>query len=168
VRLPLQSPGGSPPHYHPVVKHVTSSRDLRPSNAPSHCCDVTDPRIPTPMSSHGLRAVLALLLIGTFGFRILAPGTMPECAAGAGYAQHSGHGQDAGHGHHDHGSPLPKCECVGHSCSVAAASLGTVLTLVGPQNAHTPVLRPESARLPGSDPDHLLPFAHGPPPPLPA
>jgi hypothetical protein len=111
-----------------------------------------------------LRPLLALLLIGTFGFRVAAAGTLPQCVAGMEYSQHASHGHDTGQHHHGQAPNLPACECVGHSCSSSTAALTPTLSLAAPQFTATAALIAEAARLPGSDSDHLLPFAHGPPP----
>lgn len=117
------------------------------------------------------------LLAVCFSANALAPGVLHGCESGAAAVApqvvadggHDVHG--AGHGHH--GAPPAEhsdgpagdgCDCVGHSCCVAAPALPAPATI--PLNspvltaASVVVLRaaPAAAR-----PDRLLPFAQAPP-----
>jgi hypothetical protein len=115
----------------------------------------------------GLRALLALALLGTFGLRAAAPTAAQGCGA-AGHAHHPG-AHDPGHGGGDdhgrsHGGPLPRCECPAQSCTAAVIPAGRV-TLASPTIAAVTTRKPAAAPVRRLASEHLLPFAHGPPAP---
>jgi hypothetical protein len=111
------------------------------------------------------RAILALLLIGTFGARSVVPGASWTCAMSDG-AGHHAHGHHSGDQHH----PLPGddasgCECLAHSAPVAnfSAPVGPALAQ---ERIRVVAIPAEAARAPDALPPHFLPFAHAPPTPL--
>ena len=123
-------------------------------------------RLPVPhFSRPWLRAGLALLLAGAFGFRVMATpavwGCMNDGAGGA--SAHAGH-----HGHKPGTpvSPPPLCVCIAHGSGMSVAMgpprLEAAVTPVMPlaRAAAADTVRPLPA-----DP-HLLPFSIGPPAPL--
>lgn len=112
-----------------------------------------------------VQATLALLLIGTFGARSVAPGASWTCAMSEG-AGHQAHGHHSGDHHHPvPGDDASGCECLAHSGAVAnfSAPVGPALT----QESIRVVSIPAGASgAPDQLPPHFLPFAHAPPSPL--
>jgi hypothetical protein len=111
-----------------------------------------------------VRAILALLLIGTFGARSVAPGASWSCTMSDG-AQHA-HGHHSGSHHHSMpGGDASGCECLAHSSVVAnfSAPAGPVPEQV---SIRVVSISAESARAPDRLPPYFLPFAHAPPTPL--
>ena len=122
----------------------------------------TAPRTALPLL--GLRALLALLLAGGFGFRVVASPAAWGCVM-AGQAAH-GSDHTSGHqqGHRHHGPDLPACECIAHAPATGVTA--------GPLELAQPALRPSPAQVahsadgipPATASAHLLPFSIGPPP----
>jgi hypothetical protein len=113
------------------------------------------------MKSARLRALLALLLVATFGLRTSAPDVMRGCGADTGVAHHGGQA-DPGHQHQHTGHPADRCECVGHSCKVAIAAPEVRAAVLATLSAfHAPAPIPAPLRL--AAPRHLLPPAQAPP-----
>jgi hypothetical protein len=112
-----------------------------------------------------VRAILALLLIGTFGARAAAPGASWVCTMPNG-GDHGAHGHHSGNHHHPiPGDDASGCECLAHSAAFAHFSAPPRHAL--PQESIRIVSIPaEAARASVGLPAHLLPFAHAPPAPL--
>jgi hypothetical protein len=112
-----------------------------------------------------VRTVLALLLVGTFGARSVAPGASWACTMSDG-AGHHAHGHHSGNHHHPvPGDDASGCECLAHTAAVANFSAPA-----GPALAQSSIrvasISAEAARAPDPLPPHFLPFAHAPPAPL--
>jgi hypothetical protein len=117
------------------------------------------------MARSMVRAILALLLIGTFGARAAAPGASWACTM----PQVSGHGA---HGHHSgsHRHPDPResasqCECLAHSAAFANFSAAPRHVPAG-ESVRATIIPADAARPAAALSAHLLPFAHAPPAPL--
>jgi hypothetical protein len=115
------------------------------------------------MTLAGLRPLLALLLVASFGFRTVAPELMRGCSPESAVVHHLG-GTSASSGHEHASHTTDRCECVGHSCkvSVAAPTVRAALTPVETVFATAPLTA--GAAVPRTAAKHLLPFAQGPPP----
>jgi hypothetical protein len=118
---------------------------------------------PRTALSFGHRALLALLLAGAFGFRVVASPAAWGCMT----AEHAAHGsgQPAGHehGHPQHGPGLPACECLAHAAGAGLAVRPLELAasyLLPAQSAAGP--SGQGVRIATSS-SHLLPFSVGPP-----
>jgi hypothetical protein len=112
-----------------------------------------------------VRAILALLLIGTFGARAAAPGASWTCTMPQG-SGHGAHGNHPGsHPHPDPGESASQCECLAHSATFANFSEPPRHV---PARESVPVLSipADAARPSAALPAHLLPFAQAPPAPL--
>jgi hypothetical protein len=112
-----------------------------------------------------VRAILALLLIGTFGARVATPGASWTCAMPDG-GGHEMHGHHSGDQHHPvPGDDASGCECLAHSSAVANFSAPA-----GPAPAQESIrlvaIPAGAARATDPLPPHFLPFAHAPPVPL--
>lgn len=124
-----------------------------------------------------LRPLFGALLAVCFSANALAPGLLHGCESGAAAVAtqavadggHGAHG--TGHAHHG-AAPAEQperpsgdgCDCVGHSCCVAAPALPAPATipLDLPVLTAVPVVVLEAAPV-AVRPDRLLPFAQAPP-----
>lgn len=114
------------------------------------------------MRSAALRPLLALLLLAGFGARAAALGVVHRCPASGAAAHGDRHGErEPGHRHP--GGSSEQCECVGQSCSAAAAVPVSRPAFSDPVVAFGPAQRPAAATTPRATPKHLLPLAQGPP-----
>jgi hypothetical protein len=112
-----------------------------------------------------VRAILALLLIVTFGARVAAPGASWACTMPQG-SGHGAHGHHAGsHPHPDPGESASQCECLTHSATFANFS-APPRHVPGRESVRVVSIPADAARPPAALPAHLLPFAHAPPAPL--
>ena len=109
----------------------------------------------------GLRSLLALLLVATFGLRTAAPDVMRGCGPGTGAAHDTGEAAPR-HQHQHAGHAADRCECVGHSCKMVIVAPPVRAALTGG-------LSPFRAPVPSADPAarnasmNILPPAHAPP-----
>ena len=120
-------------------------------------------RLPSPRLVHPwLRAALALVLAGTFGFRVAATPAGWACMGDGAGGGPSGHA-----GHHEHGgapaSVPPLCVCIAHGSgmSVTVEPTRLVGTVLHPLHAARAAAR-DDVRPVAAEP-HLLPFPLGPP-----
>jgi hypothetical protein len=120
----------------------------------------TAPRLALPSP---IRALLALLLAGAFGFRVVASPVAWGCLTAEPAAHGTHHPQSHEPGHRHHGAGVPACECIAHAAgtglTVKPAELARTVLLSAPSGARPSV---EDARVVTS-PSHLLPFSVGPP-----
>ena len=108
-----------------------------------------------------VRALLALLLIGTFGARAAAPGALWACTMPTA-GDHTSHGHHSGNHGPVPGSDAPVCECVAHSSAVA--NFSTPCHRAPSEVSYRVVsIVAEAARAPDPLPRYLLPFAQAPP-----
>jgi hypothetical protein len=117
------------------------------------------------MARSVVRAILALLLIGTFGARAAAPGASWACTMPQG-SGHGAHGHHPGsHQHPDPGGSASQCECLAHSATFANFS-APPRHVPARESVRVATIPADAARLAAALPGHLLPFAHAPPAPL--
>jgi hypothetical protein len=112
------------------------------------------------------RSLLALLLAGAFGFRVVATPVAWGCMTGGGPTTAASHGQHHQHGHQSHGSPPPACECLAHApgTAVTVQRQGLDLAAARPVSATRGAILQQT--LPAGAQAHVLPFSIGPPSPL--
>ena len=110
------------------------------------------------------RALLALLVVATFGLRTVAPEAMRGCGPGTGLAHQGAPASGHDHRHGDH--QADRCECVGHSCGVTVAAPPAGAGRAAPTVTLGTTRPPAAVVVRRSAPKHVLPFAQGPPSPV--
>jgi len=117
------------------------------------------------MARSMVRAILALLMIGTFGTRAAPPGASWACTMPQG-SGHGAHGHHPGsHQHPDPGGSASQCECLAHSATFANFS-APPRHVPARESVRVATIPADAARPAAAIPAHLLPFAHAPPAPL--
>jgi hypothetical protein len=110
------------------------------------------------------RAFLAFLLLGGFGYRVMASPAAWGCMT-AEEPVHTGseHSPGHDHGHRHHGPDRPACVCIAHTptTGLTVTSFSLAQPALLPQPA--PAGRLGTAVPPATAPAHLLPFSIGPP-----
>jgi hypothetical protein len=122
----------------------------------------TAPR--TSLLRLGLRACLALLLTGGFGFRVMASPAAWGCMTAGQAADGSEHTPGHQQGHRHHGADLPACECIAHASATGVTVEPLALTPPRPQSSPSRIAPFADGIAPVTASAYILPFSIGPPP----